>query len=533
MTPQGAAVLLEDRARVILIQTASQNKTALDCLHRAFAVKAVDSQSAALLSSLHDTMSRLVETFNHASDPSAHFSCAHGLITLIPKELQDPPSWLGDIARILRDSAATHSEDPERTREECTFLTVALVRTYPLHFPSILFDSQDRAGAEGQKPKPLSWHFAQLRVIDIRATLSSMCDKTAAPAYQSVLNRLTASYEILSAFIAFLVQKSSTAVPFSFDVILQLRDEMSKLCSETMDFLCGRYDGALNTEMNNPDFALKKSKASGRPSSRSDSMPLPTTAMANHPLVVAQIRMLAFWLEEDSSSVKLRDEAGSIMDVLLKLYNTNGELRPPILMIVEQTLGIKNGVDLFCHNNGWEVLMRDLEATLFAPPSYSAAPSSSSSPPERVLEERLDDDAIARAMQIVAILGPVANDGLVGGTSYAQWLELVTLAVRLHDCDGKDKGKAKTKKTEAKTKTDVKGKGKAKTEDKTKGKTDDKGTGKAKGGEAFRHFKQVVMSQAVELARKAKELGVGGGMDEVVGRLVDVTAEAVESLGVS
>lgn len=402
-----------------------------------------------------------------------------------------------------------------------------------MHFPSILFDSQDRAGAEGQKPKPLSWHFAQLRVIDIRATLSSMCDKTAAPAYQSVLNRLTASYEILSAFIAFLVQKSSTAVPFSFDVILQLRDEMSKLCSETMDFLCGRYDGALNTEMNNPDFALKKSKASGRPSSRSDSMPLPTTAMANHPLVVAQIRMLAFWLEEDSSSVKLRDEAGSIMDVLLKLYNTNGELRPPILMIVEQTLGIKNGVDLFCHNNGWEVLMRDLEATLFAPPSYSAAPSSSSSPPERVLEERLDDDAIARAMQIVAILGPVANDGLVGGTSYAQWLELVTLAVRLHDCDGKDKGKAKTKKTEAKTKTDVKGKGKAKTEDKTKGKTDDKGTGKAKGGEAFRHFKQVVMSQAVELARKAKELGVGGGMDEVVGRLVDVTAEAVESLGVS
>lgn len=326
------------------------------------------------------------------------------------------------MARVLRESSVK-----QKGREAATTFAAALLHTYPMHFPAILFDSTDYTMYKGKERKSLSWHFTQLRAIDIQITLASIREQVGTPGYQSIENRLIVSHHVLVAFIHFLNGRNfrdflerpedvQAPLPYTHKVVLKIRDEMSECLRKTIKYLCDRYEDGL--------AAVFKDNGSTLPSIRTmidDNKA--ATLMSHEPLVVASVDALACWLEQDAS-VKLREDAADMMDVLLKLYNPNPALRMPIIAIVEHTLGTSHGMENFALRRGWEIFFRDFESIVL--PDQPAAAG------------KPDDKTIARGSRILHVFAAVSDYGLryhrqLQGTPQAdRWNEILQLTTRLN-----------------------------------------------------------------------------------------------------
>lgn len=273
----------------------------------------------------------------------------------------------------------------------------------------------------------------KLLLIDIRTTIPSLQEILNSPEYPQVSARLAASYDLVSAFIGFLVsilddedddndnkvastvdsgRKPIQASILTPDLLLQLRVDIAETISLTIEHLRDRYDASV--------AGAAGLHPSARPSPITTSPPAETapagtplaiswdsatTSMPHDPLTLSQLRTLALWLREDDNA-RLRAEAAGIVDVLLGLYSTLDappDFRSPVLIALEGITATAEGVAAFLAAEGWEILVSDLRDILAS-----------------------GDDA-SRGIQIVRVLLGVAESDVSGPTS-EEWMEVVRLA---------------------------------------------------------------------------------------------------------
>lgn len=196
--------------------------------------------------------------------------------------------------------------------------------------------------------KPDSYLFITMLVIDIRSTIPSIQEKLHSNDYLATSERLGRAYDIVSAFIGFLIQSldmmssddiisnhPASAGPMPVDLLLKLRTNISEAMSLTIEHLRDRYDSST------------AGAAGLHPAARSTidrSSPLPiawdtSNGMFADPLTLSQLRTLSLWLRDEEND-GLRKEAAGVMDVFLALYQYDSEqdFRYPVLVALEVSL---------------------------------------------------------------------------------------------------------------------------------------------------------------------------------------------------
>lgn len=200
-----------------------------------------------------------------------------------------------------------------------------------------IFNPQTKSSDPDQKPE--SYLFITMLLIDIRSTIPSLQEKLHSDDYQATSERLGRAYDIVSAFVGFLIQSLEmmsgdsdnppSPVPMPVDLLMKLRTNISETMSLTIEHLRDRYDSST-------------AGAPGlHPSARSSvdqSFPLhiawePSSGILADPLTLSQLRTLSLWLRDEENDA-LRREAAGVMDVMLALYQHDGEqdFRFPVLV---------------------------------------------------------------------------------------------------------------------------------------------------------------------------------------------------------
>lgn len=306
-------------------------------------------------------------------------------------------TWLGSLVELIYESCLIQqSPSTPNNREAAVTLAATSLHSFPLIFPSLLFGGA-RLADSSEDSKPLSYLFVKLLIVDIRSTIPSLQTSVSSNALHT-LERIAASYDILSAFVGFLIQLldespglPTAPVQISPSLLLQLRADISEAMSLTIEFLRDRFDIFTNQPVN---------------SNLIESIPSPGMVAAKDPLTLSQLRTLALWLREDDNDA-LREEASSLISVFLTIYaleNQSPELRSPILIALEGILNTPEGVEAFLAADGWAILTLDLQNIL----SFSSGDTH-------------------YGIEIVRILLTVAESDFVGPAK-EDWMKIINFA---------------------------------------------------------------------------------------------------------
>ncbi|KAL8803816.1 MAG: hypothetical protein Q9182_002948 [Xanthomendoza sp. 2 TL-2023] len=424
-TAHGSAALLESRYWPMLSQLAFQSSLALRIIDLAFRFAVEETGNIlGLQPNIHTTLSEWIRVFNYHGnvDTIAFFECVHGLLEyVLGDQDSDVPKWLAPLTQLILESSTTRYDNPVKSRHVIVSLSVALMRCYPKQSPDLLFGSSllretTVLNNDTKTVKPTTWMFVQLRLVDIRSSIPSLIEALNFPGYGGTSIHLTACYDLISAFIRFLVDCSdamsgrgdgSDKLPFSPELVLQIREDISNICSLTVEYLCDRF------QMSQVCGAIHPA----RPEIRTNQDRLNLVAripqppiMAEDPLVRSQLAMLSFWLREDEGE-RLREEAGSMMNVIFGMYGKAPDLRYPLIMILEQFQYTTGGLHQIRHTSGWQILLDDLEFIV-----RSRAP---------------DRETVKCGEQIVDMMGPVALLAIKEGKSVEEWQPFAWIATKL------------------------------------------------------------------------------------------------------
>jgi hypothetical protein len=325
------------------------------------------------------------------------------------------PAWLSSLADLIIQSCLCHHNAASpQNRHGLVVFTATTLRLYPLEFPSLLFSG----AASSPQSTPKSILFVKLMLVDIKSSIPSFQEILNSSHYPATATRIASTYDIISAFIGFLVNvldqeespcgDSKLSLPFSPSSLLQLRADISETISLTIEHLRDRFDASV-------------AGASGlHPSARSRTEASPTAPLAitwdssfspmpqDH-LTLGQIQTLALWLHEDDND-NLRKEAAGIMDVMLSLFSSEDgtlDFRSPVLMCLESIIIVPEGINAFLAGDGWSLLAKDLRNI--------------------VLGSSLD--ASQRGIDIVRVLLKIVESDITGPTK-EDWMDLVKLAAR-------------------------------------------------------------------------------------------------------
>lgn len=336
-------------------------------------------------------------------------------VLIMEQVLPPSPSWLSSIATLIRQNCLSPQGWTSLTdRKPTVLLTGSLLHIFPTEFGDLLFDGSSTS-AVSQDPKPVSYLFIKLLLIDLRGDIPTLrvgVNSDSLPA----LDRIAASYDIISAFIGFLIHlldeedippdpdneiNQPSASPFAPSLLLQLRVDISEAMSLTIENLHDRLENSIFHAVNLHLIAPSRSRTTSSAPTQHDT------------LTISQIRTLALWLREDDNEA-LRKEAASITNILLDLYGKESyqmlEFRYSVLTALEGIIKVPEGVEAFLAADGWVVLSGDLRAILTAAPSSEYGRGS-----------------FARGIDIVRVLLDVVESDFVGPAK-EDWMEIVELA---------------------------------------------------------------------------------------------------------
>ncbi|KAI4174606.1 MAG: hypothetical protein LQ343_002179 [Gyalolechia ehrenbergii] len=356
---------------------------------------------------LHETIYSLVNASPQPGDTTSLFQCIANMVRFFPKETSSPPTWLGPLARLLLRSITASCFDSTENRRAVIHVTTSLIRTYPNQFPITLFSSELRDGS-GTTSKPLCWLFIHDQLKDIRTWIPSLAGKLDRPEYDRNSTRLAECYDILSAFIGFLVQMEDArrdpdgelqVFPNDPNLLCLAQEGLSSTCSMTIKYLYERYDAATaGTSLTEVSTGLPLASNPGPSRMRED------------PLILAQLRMLALYLRDDKGD-SIHQEAVDIMDLLLGLYCQQDEVRWPVLTILEQLILNENNIGNFLYNKGWETLVNDFSSIIQSPSACG--------------------ESLGCAEVIVDMLKPVVKHIIKSGAASKYGMDLVGVACTL------------------------------------------------------------------------------------------------------
>lgn len=329
----------------------------------------------------------------------------------IEQVLPPSPPWLSSLAALIRQNCLNRGWT---LKVPTVLLTASLLHIFPTEFTNLLFNGSSTSLVSPDS-KPVSYLFIKLLLIEIRDAIPRVREGVGSDNL-SALDGLAASYDIISAFIGFLIHlldeedpspdldneiNQPSASPFPPSLLLQLRADISEVMSLTIENVRDRLE---NSTFHATNLLLIAPSVSETTSS---------TPTQENTLTIAQIRTLALWLREDDNEA-LRKEAASIAKIMLDLYGIESEqmfeFRSPVLISLEAIVNVPEGVEAFLAADGWVILSGDLQAIL----------TSTTSPEDR-------SASFARGIDIVQILLDVVESDVVGPAK-EDWMGIVELA---------------------------------------------------------------------------------------------------------
>lgn len=319
------------------------------------------------------------------------------------------PSWLKPIIGFIRNLVT--SKPTASSRAAYTNISATLLQIYPAESSRLLFSD------EAKSDKPFSYLLINLSLVDLRSSFPALLGQLNTPEYESSSRRLASAFDVVSAFIGFLVrilEDDDLNGPLSSlimapDLLLKLRTSLSETMSLAIEYLRDRWDASVAGAMGlHPDARVGPAKTS-RGSHLTLAWDSKIDSANQDPLILAAIRALAIWLREDDNDT-LRKEAAGLSDMLMDLYKASAsgrlDFRSPVLVALEGIAMVDDGVTSLLENEGWEVLTRDMLTILQASSSAS------------------DESEAARGIEIVRVLLPIAEREQPG--SREAWMAVVT-----------------------------------------------------------------------------------------------------------
>ncbi|KAG0129785.1 Neurochondrin-domain-containing protein [Tuber indicum] len=337
-----------------LIKCSVEHETAMQILQHAF----VRSISEPLL--VKDQLKRLLPLIcedilaTGKASRSRILSFLSDLLARLPSELLPPDTnWVRSAYTAIR--AVITSGHNSHERSHCTKIAASLLHKYP---PSLLFGPKALGKAPANEEKPFVYFFMQLVLIDLRATFPALLEQLATPSYGSTAHRLASDFDVLAAFLGYLLMvEDFDDIPITPDLLLKLKADIGETFGLTLEFLRDRWDAGYagaagfepGFEKDTPLSITWETKLEG--------------GIARDPLVIAAVRALSLWLKEDES---LRKESGGLTDLFLGLWKKGKEdgvdHRFWILSSLEGTVEEDNGREQFLQYQGIDLIWADLKA---------------------------------------------------------------------------------------------------------------------------------------------------------------------------
>lgn len=319
------------------------------------------------------------------------------------------PAWLEQVIVFIRKLVMSKPTPAGRTAY--INLTASLLQIYPAGTTRLLFSNG--AGSE----KPFFYLLINLVLVDLRSSFPALLEQLNTHQYESISRRLASAFDIVSAFLGFLVrflddedaEDLYSSILLSPDLLLKLRTSISETMSLAIEYLRDRWDASVAGAMGlHPEARTGTAKTSSG-SHYTLAWDSKTDQAYQDPLILSAIRTLAIWLREDDNDT-LRKEASGLSDMLLDLYKTSSssplDFRRAVLVALEGIITVDKGAAAFLENEGWEILTRDMLAILQASSCVN------------------EEDEAARGIEIVRVLLPVVEREQPG--SRETWLAVVT-----------------------------------------------------------------------------------------------------------
>ncbi|KAL8643605.1 MAG: hypothetical protein Q9226_008247 [Calogaya cf. arnoldii] len=453
-TPNGSQALLTSQNWPVLLQSAVVNPITRSIDDKAYRHAFTHRNAKDLLSErpeLHERISDWTTIMRLVPDATPLFEHVYNLLRwhVTQKEALDALEWLAPLTQRLLDSADMEYTDALRSQNVTVLLSATLVRRYPAYMPALLFESRPYVQS-APTSKPAGWKFLQHRLTDIRSSLIPTLEPPGDD-HKSTLVRLAGCYELVRAFITFLAEssvdlseqdyfparethgpgkvdnskaKSSVPksgnkkvfdeLPFSPGLLLRIREEISNVCSLTLEYLHERFEAWFahktirrvrpsSSATDRFEFVRKKHKKSDLPN------------MAEDPLVVQQLTVIASWLREDGSELLRTEVAGTILNMIIALYGMAEELRSPFLVLLDQCQWVEGALNDVRGSRGWKAMVSDLES----------------------IARDLDPDEylIQDGLLLIDVLRPVAESAILKDGDISAWIDIAAIAIQL-DAEG-------------------------------------------------------------------------------------------------
>ncbi|KUI59304.1 hypothetical protein VP1G_06549 [Cytospora mali] len=410
--PDGAKefVAIEDVSP--LVEIAPSHPLVLDVFLYAYAQSAplVEDQPR-LRSNIGKIVQSLIASFK-GTDAVTLLSFLDQLLRrLDPENVPSSSSWLRPVTGFIRNLVT--SKPTPASRAAYTNISASLLQTYPTETSRLLFSDG------GQSDKPFSYLLINLILVDLRSSFPTLLGQLNSPEYESTSRRLASGFDVVSAFIGFLVrvlEDEDLEGPLSSlfmapDLLLKLRSSISETLSLALEYLRDRWDAAEAGAMGlHPDARVGTANTS-RGSRYTLAWDSKTDNASQDPLILAAIRALAIWLREEDNDT-LRKEAAGLSDMLMDLYKISGtadarlDFRRPVLVALEGMITVDDGITCLLDNDGWNVLTQDMLAILQASSTHG------------------DESESARGIEIVRVLLPIVEVESPG--SRESWMNVVT-----------------------------------------------------------------------------------------------------------
>ena len=314
------------------------------------------------------------------------------------------------VGRVPLLMSALRSTPPKTTTQIMQIVATLATTT---EGSRAVFNADDNDGKPDHKPE--SYLFVTVLLVDIRSTIPSLQEKLHSTEYPDISERIARAYDIISAFIGFLVQSLEAmdnddandgcgpefSAPLPIDLLMKLRTSISEAMSLTIEHLRDRCDSSTAGAAGLHPSARTTSEGS------SNLLPIAwdtSSGISKDPLTLSQIRALSLWLRDEENDA-LRREAAGVMDVLLALYQAKSDqdFRYPVLLALEGIIEVPEGVEAFLREEGWAILSNDLHKIL------------------SISEEH------ARGIEIVRVLLAVLESDVTGPTK-EDWMPIIELS---------------------------------------------------------------------------------------------------------
>ncbi|KAK4650731.1 hypothetical protein QC762_710140 [Podospora pseudocomata] len=417
--PEGAEVFDSIDDLSTLTEIAPSQPLVLDTLYYAWlGAMATTADKKALRAKIDQAIGSLVISFKGTDGVTLLKFLGNFLPRLDPELLPPNPKWLTPLAKFVRDLVI--SRPTADGRAALANLSAALLESYPVQSPQLLFADDVDSKSTATSESPFAFLLVNLLLIDIRSTIPTLLGQLNSPSYSITAQRLTSAYNAVSNFMGYLLrtlealdsgESSNNQWIMKPDLLLKLRTSISETMSLTAEYLRDRWDASIAGAMGlHPEARTGAANESGI-SHFALAWDSKSVHSSQDPLILAAIRTLAIWLREDDGE-QLRKEAAGLSDMFVELYQTSSspekglDFRRPVLVAFEGILEERKGREAFLENGGWQALVNDLGNILQASSTTS------------------DENEAARGVEIVRNLLQIAEAERPG--TREDWMDLIT-----------------------------------------------------------------------------------------------------------